>query len=417
MRTAARYTGHVAHFSYTAEKHDGELYKGVAEAKDRFELYDIVRREGGRIVTIAEDAGADQWWHWSYWNKRLSSVSEYEKVLFARNLGAMLSAGLALSRALSVMGRQAKNARLLAVVSELESDVRRGDTLHDAMRRFPDVFTSLAVAMTRAGEEGGTLSQSLAVTADQMERMYTLKKKIRGAMIYPTIILCVIVGIGFFMMTSVVPTLAQTFKEMKAELPLSTRFVIAFSDFLAAHALVALIGLVIVGAGLFMALRTPRGLRMLDWALLHLPLIGGIVREVNAARTSRTLASLLSSGVGVLTALEITHDVVQNSYCRDVIMEAREHVGAGDPLSVAFVRHEDLYPAFVGEMMSVGEETGQTADMLKRLAVYYEDEVDRATKDMSTVIEPFLMVFIGAAVGFFAMAMIAPIYSLTDTIG
>lgn len=406
----------MAHFSYTAEKHDGEIYKGVAEAKDRFELYDIVRREGGHIVTVAEDTSAERWWTWGYWNRRLSSVSEYEKVLFARNLGAMLSAGLALSRALSVMGRQAKNARLLTVVSELESDVRRGDTLHDAMRRFPDVFSQLAVAMTRAGEEGGTLPQSLSVTADQMERMYTLKKKIRGAMIYPAIILCVIVGIGFFMMTSVVPTLAQTFKEMKAELPASTRIVIGISDFLAAHAIVALIGLIIVGTGLFMALRTPRGLRMLDWVLLHMPLIGGIVREVNAARTSRTLASLLSSGVGVLTALEITHDVVQNSYCRDVVAEAQEHVGAGDPLSVAFIRHEDLYPAFVGEMMSVGEETGQTADMLKRLAAYYEDEVDRATKDMSTVIEPFLMVFIGAAVGFFAMAMIAPIYSLTDTI-
>lgn len=405
----------MAHFSYTAEKHDGEVYKGVAAARDRFELYEIVRREGGRIIAVSED-GADRWWSFAYWNQKLSRLSEYEKVLFTRNLGAMLGAGLALSRSLAVVERQAHNPRLLLIVSELESSVRRGDTLHASLARFPDAFSQLLVAMVRAGEEGGDLSQSLTVAADQMERMYLLKKKIRGAMIYPSIILVVIVGIAAFMMTAVVPTLAQTFKEMKATLPVSTRMVIALSDFLAAHTVIA--GVILIGTvvGVAAGLRTARGKRILDFVLLHTPLIGGITREINAARTARTLASLTAAGVDVLTSLEITEEVVQNSYCREVIAAAREAVGKGEPLSATFMRHEDLYPAFVGEMMSVGEETGQTAEMLKRLAIYYEDEVDRATKDMSTVIEPFLMIVIGAAVGFFAMAMIAPIYSLSNTI-
>lgn len=403
----------MAHFSYTAEKNDGEIYKGVAEAQDRFELYGIVRGEGGRIVSVKEEH-SDVPWHYSYWNKRFSGVSEYEKVLFARNLGSMLSAGLALSRALAVIQRQARNARLITIVDELESDVRRGDTLHAAMGKFPDMFSPLFVAMTRSGEEGGTLPQSLTVISEQMERMYLIKKKVRGAMVYPTIILFVIIGIGAFMMTQVVPTLAQTFAEMKAKLPASTQAVIAISNFLSQHTLLAVVLVAAFAVGFTGAMKTRRGRRIFDFVILHIPIISAIVRDVNAARTARTLSSLLSSGVDVLTALEITHEVVQNSYCREVIDEAREGVGAGQPLSVAFIRHENLYPAFVGEMMAVGEETGQTAEMLKRLAIYYEDEVDRSTKDMSTVIEPFLMVIIGGAVGFFAMAMISPIYSLSD---
>jgi len=215
---------------------------------------------------------------------------------------------------------------------------------------------------------------------------------------------------------NVVPTLAQTFEEMDAELPGSTQAIINVSNFLVDYTLVALIGLVLLIALLFGALRTQTGSRVKDFVFLHRPLISGIVKEVNAARTARTLASLLSSGVDVITALEITADVVQNSYFKSVVVAAKEGVGKGEPLSSAFVRNEHLYPAFVGEMMAVGEETGQLTEMMKKLAVFYEDEVDRKTKDMSTIVEPFLMVFIGGAVGFFAVAMISPIYQLSENI-
>ena len=146
-------------------------------------------------------------------------------------------------------------------------------------------------------------------------------------------------------------------------------------------------------------------------------MIGTMAREVNAARASRSLSSLIASGVDVMTALDITHDVLRNVYFQKVIIEARDAVGRGEPLSTTFVRNEHLFPPFVGEMMSVGEETGQTADMLKNLAVFYEEEVDRKTKDLSTIIEPMLMIFIGAAVGFFAVSMIAPIYQVTQHVG
>jgi len=405
----------MARFSYTAEKAGGEVYKGVASARDRFELYEIVRREGGRIISVAED-NSQSYFSLQYWNSKISTVPEYEKILFARNLGAMLGAGLSLARALAVIERQTKNARLVSVVSELSSAVRRGETLHSALAKFPYVFPKLFVAMTRAGEEGGQLSSALGVVSDQMERMYVLKKKIRGALLYPAIIVIAIIGIGVFMMINVVPTLAQTFEEMDAELPASTQAIIAVSNFLVKYTIVAGSLVVILFGGLYGFLRTELGSRIKDFVFLHIPLIGPIVKEVNAARTSRTLASLLSAGVDVITALDIVADVVQNSYFKQVIVQAKENVGKGEPLSAAFVRAEHLYPAFVGEMMSVGEETGALTEMMKKLAIFYEDEVDRKTKDMSTIIEPFLMVAIGGAVGFFAVAMISPIYQLSENI-
>ncbi len=419
MRTAhaaARYTSCVmAHFSYTAEKNDGEIYKGVAEAADRFELYQIIRREGARIISINEDSNVNKW-SFSYWNARATTVKEYDKILLARNLGAMLGAGLSLARALSVLERQSKNKKLSMVISELAGDVRRGDTLHVALAKYPSIFPKLMVAMVRAGEEGGDLSASLAVTSDQMERMHDLKKKIRGAMLYPSIILVAIVGIGTLMLIKVVPTLAQTFAEMNAELPQSTQIVIGISNFLIENTIGAIILLIAIVAGVYLLAKTAAGQRISDFIFLNMPIIGPMVREVNAARTARTLASLSSSGVDVLTSLEITQEVVQNSYFREILKVARKAVGDGEPLSATFVRNEKLYPAFVGEMMAVGEETGQTAEMLKRLAVYYEAEVDRKTKDMSTIIEPFLMLFIGGAVGFFAISMISPIYQLSEHI-
>ncbi len=400
-------------FSYTAEKAGGDTYQGVAEAKDRFELYQVVRREGGRLVNVREE-GRNKYLTLNYWNTKFATISEQEKILFTRNLGSMLTAGLPLSRALAIIERQSKNARLRETVTEVGTAIRHGDPFHAALAKYPHVFSKLMIAMVKAGEEGGDLPAALLVVSEQMERASDLKKKVRGALIYPTIILFAIVVIGYLMMTKVVPTLASTFKEMNASLPPTTQAIITISDILVNYtALVAVVAAALV-AGFAALLRTKQGKWASEIAIVYMPIIGELVKEVNAARTARTMASLLSAGVDVVTTIDIASEVVQNSLFQDVLREAHRSVVAGEAISQTFARHENLYPAFVGEMMAVGEETGQTADMLKRLAIYYEDEVDRKTKDMSTIIEPFLMLFIGAGVGFFAVAMITPIYSLSQ---
>jgi type IV pilus assembly protein PilC len=402
-------------FRYTAEKSGGEIYNGAAEAEDRFALYETIRREGGKVLSVKEER-ANNYWSFSYWNMLISTVKEQDKILFARNLSAMLTAGLALSRALSVIERQTRAPKFSSVLANIGSSVRRGSSFHEALQIYPNVFPRIFVAMVKAGEEAGDLTGALVTVSDQMDQSMTLKKKVKSALIYPSIILIAIVGIGAILLTTVVPTLAQTFAELHAKLPSSTQAVINLSDFLVQNTLLAA-GIVLVTVVAFiMALRTKAGKRISAVVYVHIPLIGSIVKEVNAARTARTLGSLLHSSVDMLAAIEITAEVVQNPLFQDVLKEARIAVERGEPLSSVFMKHENLYPPLVGEMVAVGEETGQSAEMLNRLAGIYEDSVSRTTKDMSTVIEPFLMLIIGAAVGFFAVAMITPIYQIGQNI-
>ena len=405
----------MAKFHYTAERPSGETYRGEVQATDRFELYEILHRDGEKLISVEEQKKANLL-SWRYWNAKFSTVPEQEKILFARNLSAMLTAGLPLMRALSVLGRQTRNAKFISLLSTLATDVRRGSSLTEALSSHPKVFSPLFIAMVRSGEESGQLPKALLTISEQMERMHTIKKKIKGAMIYPAIIIVAIIGIATLMLTQVVPTLAQTFEELDADLPATTRAIIGVSDFLLNNTVLALLLFVVVVGGIIMGLRTKRGKRMRDWVFIKIPLVGGIVKEVNAARTARTMGSLISSGVDMLSAISITSEVVQNSYFREILDTAHDEVERGKPLTRPFAEHEDLYPPLVGEMIAVGEETGQLAEMLGRLADYYEEEVARRTKDMSTVIEPFLMVIIGAAVGFFAVAMITPIYQLSENI-
>ena len=398
-------------FTYQAER-NGETYTDSVEATDRFEVYRHVRSEGGAIISVSSESQNN--WSLSYWNAKMTSVNEHDKIVFATNLAAMLSAGLTITRALSVAERQAKNPKLKSVILFVRGDIQKGGTFNEALARFPRVFSKLFVAMVRAGEESGTLDESLTTVGNQLQRSYELKKKIKGALIYPSIIVVAIVGIGFLMMTEVVPTLSKTFTELGADLPKATQAIINVSDFLVNYTLLVLLGVLGVVAGVYALLRTTSGQRGRDKILLSTPLIGELVKEINAARTARTFASLLAAGVDILTALQITGEVVQNHYHKDVLKAAAEKVQKGGQLSEVFMKREDLYPPLMGEMIAVGEETGALSDMLLRVADFYESEVEQKTKNMSTIIEPFLMLLIGVTVGFFAIAMIGPIYSLSE---
>jgi type IV pilus assembly protein PilC len=400
-------------YTYAAQKRNGDMYHATIDARDRFELYDTIRKEGGVLINYTEDTSTLARWFQGL-NARFSTVPQHEVIMLCRNLGAMIVAGLNLSRSLSVLERQTKNAKLKSVLVDMSAEVKKGSPFYTALAKHPGTFTKLLIAMVKAGEESGSLAQALSVVADQMEQTYLLKKRIRGAMMYPSVVIFAMVCIAYLMMTQVVPTLGATFKEMNAELPAATQAVINLSDLLVNHALETLISVVSVISVLVYFFKTPRGGRILDWTFLHMPIVGNLSREVNSARTMRTLSSLLIAQVDVITALDITKDVVQNSYFKDVLQKAGTLVSKGEPLSSIFVNAGTLYPPLVGEMVSVGEETGKMADMCQRLGIFYEDEVTRKTKDLSTIIEPFLMLFIGAGVGFFAIAMVSPIYSLSE---
>ncbi len=403
-------------FNFKVLDAQGKELTGFREADNKFALAKEFKDVGQTVVSI-EPVDENSFFTNLLKNlNKVGGVKMYDKIIFARNLGSMLEAGLAVSRALDVLERQSKNKILKKILLELNADISRGQTLSDGMRKFPKVFSSLFVSMVAAGEQSGSLASSLKVIAKQMDRSYFIQRKVRGAMIYPAVIVGAMLIIAVLMLIFVVPTLTATFSELGVELPLSTQFVIFVSDFLQNHFILAFLILVAVAFAVYVPMQTKKGKRMRDYVVLHLPVVGPLIKQVNSARTARTLSSLLSAGVPVVESTRITGEVLQNSYYKEVLEKAEHSIQQGISVSSVFMEVPHLYPVFVGEMVSVGEETGILSEMLLGVADFYEDEVEQKTKDMSTIIEPVLMVIIGAVVGFFAISMITPIYSVMDTI-
>ena len=400
-------------YKYQAKKITGEETSGTMEASSKTDLA-VKLREQGYIPTLVKEKNEKS--RSASFLSRFGLVSGADKIMFAKNLGVMLSAGLPITRALEILSRQTGNRYFGQTIISLMNDAKKGDFLSGAMKKFPKIFSKLFVAMVKTGEESGQLSESLGLAGLQLEKDYILMRKVKGAMMYPAIILIAMVLIGIFMFIYVVPTLVATFKELNVDLPLSTQVIIFISDFVTKHIYLVIVFFLAVIFSALWFLRTEKGKIFLGNIFLKTPLISPIVKKINSARTSRTLASLISSGVNVVEALAITKDVLQNDKYKKVVARAMDDVQKGVPISNSFKGATKIYPVLLGEMMAVGEETGKISEMLEKIAVFYEEEVAEATKNMATIIEPILMIFIGAAVGFFALSMIKPMYSMMNGI-
>lgn len=402
-------------FKIKAIKNNGERYEGVFESQSKFNLYNSLKAEGSMLIS-AEEIGRFSLQDFFYkifpfWQ----GISITQKIGLSKNLSAMTKAGLSLSRALAVISRQS-SGHMKSVVEGINLEIKKGKTLSEALKNYPNIFPRLFVAMSKAGEESGKLSEALDNVALQMDKTYRLQKKIKGAMIYPAVIISVMIIVGILMFIFVVPGITATFNELKTDLPASTKLIIALSDFMVNYWLLAVLFIVLLSFGFVFSLRTMIGKRFWHAIVIRLPLVGDLIRESNAAKMSRTLSSLLTAGVPVAQSILITKEIIPNYYYQQVLDEAAKAVEKGENISAVFMRNSNLYPAFVGEMMEVGEETGNLSSMLLEVALYYESDVKERTKDLSSIIEPVLMVVIGVAVGFFALSMVAPIYSVMDNI-
>ena len=404
-------------FSYKAKLNSGELSEGTIEAVDRFVAARELRAHGQIPISITQGDKITSIDLTVYFNKFFGKVSLSEQILFTKNLSGMLKAGLSLYRALSVLQKQTKNKNMNRVLVELSTEINSGGTLSTGLAKFPRIFSKLFVSMTKAGEESGNLASALTEVGMNLDKSNSLNKKIKGALVYPGVIMSAMVIIGVLMFAFVVPTLASTFKELGVKLPTSTRAIIWIGEFFSNN--LALTFIVLIG-GVFSFVKLVRASfmsRYVDFVILKLPVIGNITKELNTARTARTMSALLLSGVSISRALEITSDVVQNIYYKKVVAEAIKGIEKGVPLSQSFIDNPKLYPTMMAEMVQVGEETGKLSDMLLQVALFYEEEIENKTRNLSTIIEPVLMIFIGAGVGFFAISMITPLYSVLNNIG
>lgn len=400
-------------YKYKARDREGKIYERTTDVKSRAEIYGLIREEGGSPVSIEE---VKSFLSMESLSSIFSGIKTQQKIVFAKNLGLMMDAGLPVTRALSVMGKQAKGKAMKKLLSDIETDISHGQTLSESLNKHQRVFSPLFVSMVKAGEESGNVSGSLSIVSSQMEKTYLLAKKVRGAMIYPAVIIVVMIALAILLLIFMVPTLTATFEGLGVELPLPTRILIASSNFMVENTFLVLTGLALFVGLSVMFFRSRVGRNIIDVLSLRLPVIGEMVKEFESARSARTLASLLSAGVEIIIAIDVTTDVLQNHLYKEALKRARGAVEKGEQMSGVFIEHENLYPRFVGEMVAVGEETGKISEMLKGVADYYEEEVDQKTKNLSTIIEPVLMIIIGIGVGIFAISMLAPTYSLVDYI-
>ena len=404
-------------FSYSAKTKNGDIVEGVLDLPDRFSVAKDLRGKGLSPVSITEKGGGLLGEHMGSFEEMFTKVSNAELIILTKNLSGMIKAGLSLSRALSVLKKQTKNKKLAAILVSISNEIDSGGTFSSALAKFPKVFSKLFTSMVRAGEESGNLSGALSDIGINLEKSHSLNKKVKGALTYPGVIMGAMVVIGILMFAFVVPTLAGTFKELGVTLPMSTRMLIFVGNFFSQHLILTFLIVISFGAGMFFLFRAKFMGKYIDFVILKLPAIGTMAQEINTARTARTISSLLSSGVSIVRAVEIAGEVVQNVYYKQVLLEAKEAVEKGAPFSSVFGAHVNLYPVMMSEMVEVGEETGKLADMLLQIALYYEEEIESKTKNLSTIIEPVLMIFIGAGVGFFAISMISPLYSILGEIG
>ncbi|HPX94071.1 MAG TPA: type II secretion system F family protein [Candidatus Moranbacteria bacterium] len=403
-------------FIYTAKGYDGETKGGEIVAQDEKSLAQQLRSEGFLVTSITKVEEEKKGKTSANFLDQFESVPLKEKMIFARNLGVMFSSGLTVSRAVNNLALQTQNKKFRKILLDIHEEIQAGKSLSEGLAKHVNVFGELFVNMVSVGETAGNLDEVLRIVAVQLEKEHDLKSKVKGAMVYPAVILTVMFVIGIIMLTFVLPKLTAVFKDMGTELPVMTQVVIKISDALRNHGLLVAIGLIVLilfGQYFF---RQKTGKKVLSWISIKFPLFSPLVKQMNCARFARIYSSLLKSGVGAVDALKIISHTLTNYYYQKAILGSVEDIQRGVALSKILADHQDIFPIMVSQIVEVGEETGKTESVLLQLAEFYEAEVDQITKNLSSIIEPLLMVVIGASVGFFAVAMLMPMYSMMDTI-
>jgi type IV pilus assembly protein PilC len=395
-------------FTYTARDIKGEMKQATIEAPNRDEVMAQLKKQKLQVIKV-DEGGAEK-------KKRSGAIKMRDIVIFTRQFSTMINAGLPLVQALSILSEQSENPALKDITRQVVYDVESGNTLADAMRKHPKAFNELYVNMVAAGEAGGILDTILLRLAVFIEKNDALARKVKGAMIYPGVIFTVaglaISALLFF----VIPTFEKMFKEAGVPLPVPTRIVISMSSFLQ-HYWWAMGLAGFIGHRMFKTWHaTPGGTMAVDKLMLRLPVLGDVVRKSAVSRFTRTLGTLISSGVSILEGLEITAKTSGNRVIHDAIMESRASIAGGDTIS-APLKKSQVFPPMVISMINVGEQTGGLDEMLTKIADFYDDEVDAAVGGLMAMMEPMMIVFLGIVVGGMVVAMYLPIFDMVSTAG
>lgn len=353
------------------------------------------------------------------WVAKLSRIPFIQKIFFVDHLRTMIHASLSLMEALEILGKEMENRKFKKIIEEIKIEVEKGRPLSEVLNEFPKVFPTIYVKMVASGEMSGKLDESLEQIVTQMKKSQALTASIKGAMIYPAVIVLAIVGVGVFMVTSVLPKMMDLFKEFDAELPLATRILIKVTDFFGNPLYILLLigGIAAIITSFTMLLkRVPEFRHFIHNMNLHLPIIGPVIKQINLARFSLTLSSLLKSTVPIIEAMDITADTCSNVLYQNALHRTAAEIKTGRAISELLSEYDKLFPPMVTEMVMVGERSGEVDRLLNELALFYSDEVDKTMKNFATIIEPIIIIVMGLAVAGIAVAIITPMYALVQNV-
>lgn len=396
-------------FKWSGKSPQGTLLKGELTADSKDEVQTHLRRQ--RIIPTEISPKAKP-----FFSAMRGQVKEKDLVIFTRQFATMIGAGLPLVQALEILSKQTENSYFAKIIGDIKSDVEGGSTFADALRKFPRVFSDLYSNMVAAGETGGILDTILVRLATYIEKAQKLKRKVKGAMVYPAVVITVAILVIAIIMIFVVPTFGKMFSQLGGTLPAPTQLVINISNFISGIGGLIVLGC-IVGTIVFIVQfrRTETGQIVTDRLLLKFPVLGILLRKVAVAKFTRTLGTLVSSGVPILDGLNITAKTAGNKVIEKAVFEVKQGVSEGKTIAEPLSQSK-VFPPMVNQMISVGESTGALDSMLGKIADFYDEEVDQAVANLTAMLEPMLMVFLGGTVGFIVVAMYLPIFKLITLI-
>lgn len=407
----------MATFEFLAVNAKKESISSTIEASDRLAAINAIKARELRLINIREKSSKTSS-KFSFGGRK-KGVKTDELVMFTRQLSAMVSAGVPILRSLNSMAQHAKSPNFRETINSVTKDIEGGMSFADALSKHPESFNDVYTNMVAAGEAGGILDDILKRLALQQEKNASIRKKVKSAMTYPTVLVVITIGAFFGLMLFVMPVIGKTIKDLAgedAELPALTQAMLAISQFMVSFWYILL---PLFGGGIWLLLRyikSPVGKKKFHRFLIKAPIISKIIKKVAVARFTRTFSALIGAGVAVLEALDVTARAVGNDVYEQSLKKAAKRVQNGEVLSKIIAEDEELYPPIVAQMLSVGEETGQTDKVLVKVADFYEEEVDTAIAGLSSTIEPVMIVFMGAMVGLIAASVMMPITGLANQI-
>lgn len=396
-------------FVYKGKDKKASDVSGSIEAVDVKQASNLLREHGITIISLSEKKEINI----SVLTEKFQKVSEGDLVSFTRQLSTMITAGLPLTDALTILQSQSRPA-MANLIGGIVRDIEGGANLATALEKKSDVFSRIYVALVKAGESAGVLDKVLARLADNLEKQRDFRSKTKGALVYPAIVILAMVVVTFIMMIFVIPKLTSLYKDMNVTLPAPTLLLISISNFMVQFWWLIIIA-VILGGFFFQSWRkTLIGMRMYDSFMLKLPIFGPLKKEITLAEFCRTFGLLSGAGIPIIEALNIVSEAMDNVILREGVVSASKQVEKGFPLATA-ISENDYYPQILSQMIRVGEETGKIDEVLTKLSAYFESESEQLVKGLTTALEPLIMVLLGLGVAFLVLAIIMPIYQLTST--